>query len=219
MVTSARAVPGAQRPGDEPLSGRQVTPFGEQDVDDLAILVPRPVQARPRAGGLEVGLIGGPPVTGSVAAGAGGLDEFGGEALDPPVDGEVIDGDAALSQQLFHVAAAQAIAQVSADGQGDHLPRETEASERRRQARRRHQISLPAAEMDQRNNVMPTPEACRRASSVPLINGRILARCIPRARLHVIDGGGHLFLLEQPAEIARLIATFLRSEPPRSRPA
>jgi poly(3-hydroxyoctanoate) depolymerase len=54
---------------------------------------------------------------------------------------------------------------------------------------------------------------------VPLINGRILARCIPRARLHVIAGGGHLFLLEQPAEIARLIATFLRGEPPRSRPA
>jgi pimeloyl-ACP methyl ester carboxylesterase len=33
---------------------------------------------------------------------------------------------------------------------------------------------------------------------VPLINGRILARCLPRARLHVIVGGGHLFLLEQP---------------------
>ncbi len=48
---------------------------------------------------------------------------------------------------------------------------------------------------------------------VPLINGRILARCIPHARLHVIAGGGHLFMLEQPAEIARLIATFLHSEP------
>jgi poly(3-hydroxyoctanoate) depolymerase len=54
---------------------------------------------------------------------------------------------------------------------------------------------------------------------VPLINGRILARCIRRARLHVIAGGGHLFLLEQPTEIARLIATFLRSEPPHSEPA
>jgi poly(3-hydroxyalkanoate) depolymerase len=54
---------------------------------------------------------------------------------------------------------------------------------------------------------------------VPLINGRILARCIPRAQLHVIAGGGHLFLLEQPAEIARLIATFLHSEPPHSEPA
>jgi poly(3-hydroxyoctanoate) depolymerase len=51
---------------------------------------------------------------------------------------------------------------------------------------------------------------------VPLVNGRILARCIPRARLQVIAGGGHLFLLERPAEMARLIATFLRSEPPPS---
>lgn len=47
---------------------------------------------------------------------------------------------------------------------------------------------------------------------VPLINGRILARCIPSARLQVVAGGGHLFLLEGPAEMARLIAAFLRSE-------
>jgi poly(3-hydroxyalkanoate) depolymerase len=51
---------------------------------------------------------------------------------------------------------------------------------------------------------------------VPLVNGRILARCIPRARLKVIAGGGHLFLLERPAEMAQLIAAFLRSEPPPS---
>ena len=47
---------------------------------------------------------------------------------------------------------------------------------------------------------------------VPLINGRILARCIPSARLQVVAGGGHLFLLEKPAEMARLIAAFLQSE-------
>jgi poly(3-hydroxyoctanoate) depolymerase len=44
---------------------------------------------------------------------------------------------------------------------------------------------------------------------VPLINGRILARCIPDARLHVVSGGGHLFLLERPAEMAALVAGFL----------
>jgi len=44
---------------------------------------------------------------------------------------------------------------------------------------------------------------------VPLVNGRILARCIPNARLHVVRGGGHLFLLEQPARIAAVIAGFL----------
>jgi poly(3-hydroxyoctanoate) depolymerase len=44
---------------------------------------------------------------------------------------------------------------------------------------------------------------------VPLVNGRILARRIPDARLHVVDGGGHLFLLERPAEMAALVTGFL----------
>lgn len=47
---------------------------------------------------------------------------------------------------------------------------------------------------------------------VPLVNGRILARCIPRARLHVVRGGGHLFLLERPARIAAVVAAFLETE-------
>jgi len=44
---------------------------------------------------------------------------------------------------------------------------------------------------------------------VPLINGRILSWRIPRARLHVVRGGGHLFLLEEPATSALEIAQFL----------
>ena len=47
---------------------------------------------------------------------------------------------------------------------------------------------------------------------VPLVNGRILARCIPGARLHVVHGGGHLFLLERPAEMAALVVDFLRED-------
>jgi poly(3-hydroxyoctanoate) depolymerase len=47
---------------------------------------------------------------------------------------------------------------------------------------------------------------------VPVINGRILTRVIPNARLEVIRGGGHLFLLERPTELAALIATFLSAE-------
>jgi poly(3-hydroxyalkanoate) depolymerase len=51
---------------------------------------------------------------------------------------------------------------------------------------------------------------------VPLANGRILSGRIPRASLHVVRGGGHLFLLERPAEIAALVGDFLKSEtPPR----
>ena len=48
---------------------------------------------------------------------------------------------------------------------------------------------------------------------VPLVNGRILARLIPRARLHVVPGGGHLFLLEEAGEMADLVTRFLTAEP------
>jgi pimeloyl-ACP methyl ester carboxylesterase len=52
---------------------------------------------------------------------------------------------------------------------------------------------------------------------VPTINGRILARVIPNARLEIIDGGGHLFVLERPTEIAALVAEFLAADRDRSR--
>jgi poly(3-hydroxyalkanoate) depolymerase len=47
---------------------------------------------------------------------------------------------------------------------------------------------------------------------IPVINGKILTRVIPRARLEIIRGGGHLFLIERPAELAALIAAFLTAE-------
>jgi poly(3-hydroxyalkanoate) depolymerase len=47
---------------------------------------------------------------------------------------------------------------------------------------------------------------------VPTVNGRILARIIPNARLKIIDGGGHLFVLERPSEIATLVAEFLNED-------
>ena len=53
---------------------------------------------------------------------------------------------------------------------------------------------------------------------VPLVNGRMLDRLIPDSRLHVVPGGGHLFLLEQPAEMAALVTDFLTADlPPHPR--
>ena len=43
---------------------------------------------------------------------------------------------------------------------------------------------------------------------VPLINGRILARLIPHARLEVIDDG-HLFLMSSPQRVVPMIREFL----------
>ena len=48
---------------------------------------------------------------------------------------------------------------------------------------------------------------------IPLVNGRILAWRIPSSTLHVVRGGGHLFILERPAEMAGLVTSFLEGEP------
>lgn len=44
---------------------------------------------------------------------------------------------------------------------------------------------------------------------VPLANGRILAYGIPGAKLHVVEGGGHLFLHTSAHEVAPVIDEFL----------
>ena len=48
---------------------------------------------------------------------------------------------------------------------------------------------------------------------IPLVNARILAWRIPSATLQVLRGGGHLFILERPAEIADRVTAFLDGEP------
>jgi poly(3-hydroxyoctanoate) depolymerase len=45
---------------------------------------------------------------------------------------------------------------------------------------------------------------------IRVINARILASLIPGARLHVIQGAGHLFLIDQAEDSAELIRSFLR---------
>jgi poly(3-hydroxyoctanoate) depolymerase len=59
---------------------------------------------------------------------------------------------------------------------------------------------------------IPQPTLVINGDDDPIIrvaNGRIIARLIPRARLHVIRGGGHLFLLDQATEAAAVVAGFL----------
>ena len=49
--------------GKEAASGRQIPFFGYQDIDDLAILVDRPIQIDPAPSDLDVALIDEPPIT------------------------------------------------------------------------------------------------------------------------------------------------------------
>jgi pimeloyl-ACP methyl ester carboxylesterase len=46
---------------------------------------------------------------------------------------------------------------------------------------------------------------------VPELNGRILVRHIPNARLQMVDDG-HMFMVTRPIETARLIEAFLSEE-------
>jgi poly(3-hydroxyoctanoate) depolymerase len=44
----------------------------------------------------------------------------------------------------------------------------------------------------------------------PLVNHRVMAALIPRARLHTVRGGGHLVLLDSADQVGPVIADFLR---------
>jgi poly(3-hydroxyalkanoate) depolymerase len=45
--------------------------------------------------------------------------------------------------------------------------------------------------------------------SVPVRNARLLASRLPDAQLHVVEGGGHLFLLDEPESAVPAIESFL----------
>ncbi len=45
--------------------------------------------------------------------------------------------------------------------------------------------------------------------SVPVRNGHLLAARLPDACLHVVKGGGHLFLLDEPQNVVGVISAFL----------
>ncbi|KPM50816.1 hypothetical protein ACG83_37985 [Frankia sp. R43] len=96
-----------QRRGEE-LSGRGlVASFAGEDVDDVSVLVNRPVQVRPPAGDLDVGFVDEPPVPRAVPTWPRGVDQQGREALDPSVHSYVINFDVALSEQLLDVPVRQ----------------------------------------------------------------------------------------------------------------
>jgi pimeloyl-ACP methyl ester carboxylesterase len=46
---------------------------------------------------------------------------------------------------------------------------------------------------------------------IPLANPRIMARLMPAAQLRVVEGGGHLFLLDEPESVIEDIHAFLEA--------
>jgi hypothetical protein len=98
-----------------------VAAFGYVHVDDLAVVVDCPVYVAPYTGRLHVGFIDEPAVADAMTARASCLDDEQGEALHPPVDRDVIDLDAAFGEGFFNIAVGQAVAEVPAHCQQDHV--------------------------------------------------------------------------------------------------
>jgi poly(3-hydroxyoctanoate) depolymerase len=46
----------------------------------------------------------------------------------------------------------------------------------------------------------------------PLVNHRVIATLMPRARLHTVRGGGHLVLLDSAHQVGPVISSFLRGD-------
>jgi hypothetical protein len=142
-----------QRAAEEHSRSRSVTALADQDADDLTVLVDRAVQLGPARSDLPVSLIEEPPITRRVTRRTRGIHELRGEGPDPSVDGDVVDIDSTLGQQLLPIALGQAAAQLPTHRHRDHLPREAVAGRRGRDTPRSdHRISLsrPTA-IDQRN--------------------------------------------------------------------
>jgi hypothetical protein len=93
------------------------------------VLINGPEHVAPLAGDLHVGLVDIPTVADRAPTGHGRIREEWREALDPPVDGDVVDVDPTLTEQLLDIAIGQPIPQVPAHGEDDDLGREPETLE------------------------------------------------------------------------------------------
>jgi hypothetical protein len=92
-----------KRTGEEPAGGFQIPLLADQDVDNLAELVDRPIQVDPSSRDFDVCFVDEPPISGGVPAGSCRVDEQRGEPLHPPVHAHVVNINAPLRQQLFDV--------------------------------------------------------------------------------------------------------------------
>jgi hypothetical protein len=109
----------------EERSGRRdVSALRDIDVDDLAVLIHSPVVVTPDTGDLDIGLVHEPSIADAVTARPRRIDQKRREALDPSVDGDVINLDPTFGQEFLNVSIRKAVAQVKADRQQDHLWRE-----------------------------------------------------------------------------------------------
>ena len=152
---------GGQRPGEETPGRAAISPRGDVHVDDLPELVDRPVDIAPPTGHLDVSLIDPPAVPDAMPAWACRLRQQRREALHPAENADVVDLHSTLGQQLFHIAIRQAVTEIPAHYEHDHLPREPEASERRTRREDRTNTAAAAHALEHAERRLPSMQQSR----------------------------------------------------------
>jgi len=118
-----RSAVGCKHISEELSGGADVASFGHVYVDDLAVLIDRSVHVAAHTCDLDISFVHKPTVAHRVTAWTSGVDQQWCEALYPSVDGDVINLDATLCEEFFDITVGQAVAEVPADSQQDHLRR------------------------------------------------------------------------------------------------
>jgi hypothetical protein len=122
-------VPPAKRLAEEAL-GRPLVALGaQQEVDRLAGAVDRPVEVAPLPVDPHVSLVDVPRPAAGPQVPPQPLLELRREALDPAVEADVVDLDAAVGEHPLQVAVADRELQVPAHRPKDDLGREAKAAE------------------------------------------------------------------------------------------
>jgi IS6 family transposase len=119
----------------EEAAGRSdVATLRHEDVDDLAVFVDGAVDVAPRARDLHVSLVDEPASPDGVTAWSRRVDQRRREALHPPVQGDVIHVDPALSEELLEIAVRQPEAEGLCCVDGSHAIGEGAGVKRRRRS-------------------------------------------------------------------------------------
>jgi hypothetical protein len=98
---------GVEGPFEEPPGCLSVALWSDEHVDDLPELVDRAIDVPPLPSDLHIRLVHLPAVPDAMPTWPGGFGQQRREALDPPVNGDVVDCHSALSQEFFDVAVGQ----------------------------------------------------------------------------------------------------------------
>ena len=110
-----------QRCSEESSCRGNIPVVGDENVDDLAVLIYGPLHAAPDAVDLDVRLMNEPPVTDGMPQGAIRVDQLRREVLHPPKPSHMVQLDTALGEEMLQIPVRTSVAQLPTGRQHDHV--------------------------------------------------------------------------------------------------